>query len=63
MAFTSATEIVVVRFTYSEENNVIITVTGSTSQMRGSENLARQAAVSWIQADGSEQKFSVLKNL
>ena len=52
-----------VRFTYNEESNVIMTVTGSTSQMRGSEYLARQAAVSRIQTDGSEQKFSVLKNL
>ena len=52
-----------VRFTYNEDKNVIMTVTGSASQMRGSGYLPRQAAVSWVQTNRSEQEFSVLKNL
>ena len=44
-------------------SNVIMTVTGSASQMRGSEYLPRQAAVPGYRPDGSEQEFSVLKNL
>ena len=52
-----------VRFTYNEDKNVIMTVTGSASQMRGSGYLPRQAAVSWVQTNGSEQEFRVLKNL
>ena len=45
------------------DKNVIMTVTGSASQMRGSGYLPRQAAVSWVQTNRSEQEFSVLKNL
>ena len=52
-----------VRFTYNEGENVIMTVTGSASQMRGSGYLPRQAVVSWVQTNRSEQEFSVLKNL
>ena len=54
--------ICLVRFAYNEDTNVIMTVTGSASQMRGSEYLPRQAAISWLQTNGSEQEFSVLKN-
>ena len=52
-----------VRFTYNEDKNVIITVTGSASQIRVSKYLPRQAAVSWVQTNRSEKEFSVLKNL
>ena len=45
----------------NEDNNVIMTVTGSASQMRGSEYLPRQAAFSWTQINGSEQEFRLLK--
>ena len=52
-----------VQFTYNEDNDVIMMVNGSTSQMRGSEYLPRQATVPWVQTNGSEQEFSVLKDL
>ena len=52
-----------VRFTYNEDNNVIMTVNGSASQMRVSEHFSRQPAVFWVQTNGSEQEFSMLKNL
>ena len=51
-----------VRFTYNEDNNVIMTVNVSASLRRGSEYISRLAAVSWVQTNGSEQEFSMLKN-
>ena len=53
--------IVLVRFTYNEDNNVIIVVVGSASQMRGFEYFPRQAIVSWVQTNASKKKFGVLK--
>lgn len=44
-----------VQVTNSEDSNVIVMVTEGVSQMTGSEFSLRQAIVSCIQIDGSEQ--------
>ena len=49
-----------VRFTYIDDSNVIVRVTGSASQMRGSEYFSRQATIFWVQTNGSKQEFSML---
>ena len=51
-----------VQFIYNEDNDVIMTVINSPSQMRGSEYFPRQAAISWVQTTGFEQEFSMVKN-
>ena len=50
-----------VGFTYNEDNNVIMTVNGSASQMRGSEYFSRQAAVFWVETNGLSRNSACLK--
>ena len=51
-----------VRLTYNDDSDVIMTATGSASQMRGSEFFPRQVADSWVQTNGSVQEFSMPKD-
>ena len=49
-----------VRFTYNEDSNVIVMVTRSASQIRGSEfSFCEFVAVSWVQTNGSKQNLDM----
>ena len=48
------------RFTYNEHSNIIMTVAGRASGIRGSGVFLKQAAVSCVQINRSEQKSTML---